>query len=170
MDFVHLDIRSNPQRWDRFVELHKKKSCPYGIKLCHMYTSNWDPQIIVDLWRCSIPEEGATLWNKSKPFVHVELRSTDMVDLWSCARRKCDFVEQIYANLFILELRSTDGVDLWSCTRRKCDFVEQIYAIRTFGTEIHRCGRFVELYKKKVRLCGTNLCNSDIWNWDPQIW
>jgi hypothetical protein len=71
-----------------------------------------------------------------------------MVDLWSCARRKCDFVEQIYANLFILELRSTDGVDLWSCTRRKCDFVDQIYAIRTFGTEIHRYGRFVELYKK----------------------
>jgi hypothetical protein len=26
--------------------------------------------------------------------------------------------------------------------------VEQIYAIRTFGTEIHRYGRFVELYKK----------------------
>jgi hypothetical protein len=51
--------------------------------------------------------------------------------------------------LFVhLELRSTDVVDLWSCTRRKCDFVEQIYAIRTFGTEIHRYGRFVELYKK----------------------
>jgi hypothetical protein len=26
--------------------------------------------------------------------------------------------------------------------------VEQIYAIRTFGTEIHRYGRFVESYKK----------------------
>ncbi len=111
-------------------------------------------------------------------FVHLELRSTDMVDLWSCSRRKCNVVEQIYAmctfrteihrygrfvelykkkvwlcgtNLYKfvhLELRSTDGVDLWSFTRRKCDFVEQIYAIRTFRTEIHRYGRFVELYKK----------------------
>ncbi len=57
-----------------------------------------------------------------------------------CGTNLCKFVH--------LELRSTDGVDLWSCTRRKCDFVEQIYANRTFQTEIHRFGRFSELYKK----------------------
>jgi len=43
---------------------------------------------IVDLWSCSIQEEGATLWNKSMLFVHLKLRSTGMVDFVELYKKK----------------------------------------------------------------------------------